>query len=460
LASRREQEGTETLLREGGGFKLKLRSRKVRVELSTGPDDGRVVERAGPEIRVGSARTCHLILTDPTVSRHHFTMRVAGDGVRIVDNGSRNGTYVDGVRVTDAWARPDSRIAAGATTLTLRLLDDLVELPLSQRKRFGELHGESAKMRQLFAILEKVSPTDTTILLEGETGTGKELAAEAIHDASARAGGSFAVFDCSAVSGSLIESSLFGHIKGAFTGAVADRQGAFEAADGGTLFLDEIGELPLELQPKLLRALEGLEVRRLGENRSRRVDVRIIAATNRSLAAEVDAGRFREDLYYRLAVVRVEIPPLRERLDDVAMLAEHFAAQLASRRPTSTGTVPAALPPTFVRKLSQHRWPGNVRELRNAVARALSIGPEDFGQQNQRPPARLPAIDLAVPLKAGRDNLVEEFEKAYLRAALAETGGNITRAADLAGVHRKFIHRAIRRYNLRTDGEGDDEGDD
>jgi transcriptional regulator with GAF, ATPase, and Fis domain len=451
LAGRRENEGTETLLREGGGFKLKLRSRKVRVELSSGPDGGRVVERSGPEVRVGSARTCHLILTDPTVSRHHFTMRIEGDGVRIVDNNSRNGTYVDGVRVRDAWARPDSQIAAGGTILTLRLLDDLIELPLSSRKRFGELIGESSRMRQLFSILEKVSPTDTTILLEGETGTGKELAAEAIHDASDRVGGPFVVFDCSAVSGSLIESELFGHVKGAFTGAVADRQGAFEAADGGTLFLDEVGELPLELQPKLLRALEGLEVRRVGENQSRQVDVRIVAATNRSLAAEVDARRFREDLYYRLAVVRVEMPPLRERLEDLGMLAEHFAAQLA----TSTGSAPPALPASFVRKLSQHRWPGNVRELRNAVARALSIGPENYSQHTSSPEPLMPPIDLGVPLKTARDNLIEEFEKAYLLAALAETGGNITRAADLAGVHRKFIHRAIHRYNLR--GDGDDE---
>jgi transcriptional regulator with GAF, ATPase, and Fis domain len=431
---------TRTHHRAEGAFKL--RARKLRVEIADGPDRGRVVELAGPDVRVGSGRGLDLQLTDPTVSRHHMTLRVEDAGVRVTDAGSRNGTFVDGLRIADAWARPDSTIAVGGTSLRLRLLDEIVELPLSARERFGGLVGKSVPMRRLFAVLERVAPSDATVLIEGETGTGKELVAEAIHEEGARPAGPFVVFDCSAVAAGLIESELFGHVRGAFTGAVADRAGAFEAADGGTLFLDEIGELPLELQPKLLRALERLEVRRVGANQVRKVDVRVVAATNRALPAEVDAGRFREDLYYRLAVVRVPLPPLRERLDDVPLLVEHFL-----RRARGAPTLPDAT----VRAFQAQSWPGNVRELRNAVARAVSLG---VGPEKEvAPPAGAPAPaagDLSVPLLEARDRVVEAFERAYLEAALDETGGNVTRAAELAGVNRKFIQRAIKRYGLRS----------
>jgi transcriptional regulator with GAF, ATPase, and Fis domain len=251
-------------------------------------------------------------------------------------------------------------------------------------------------------------------------------------------------------------------VRGAFTGAVADREGAFEAADGGTLFLDEIGELPMDLQPKLLRALERLEVRRVGSNSARKVDVRIVAATNRSLALEVDAGRFREDLYYRLAVVRISLPPLRERAEDVPLLVDRFVREL------SRGAGVAPLPERTIRGFMQQAWPGNVRELRNAVARALSLGVPAGGNTAEQPtPSRdggtrevvpgegarglaaAPSIDLSVPLKVGRDRLSEAYEQAYLGAALEQTGGNVTRAAEIAGVNRKFIQRAIKRYGLR-----------
>jgi len=446
------EEGTQTLLREGGAYRPKLRSRKIRVELVDGPDAGRVIERPGPDVRVGTARTCNLILTDPTVSRHHMTIRVEGDVVRVLDAGSRNGTLVDGLQIIEAYARPDSAIRIGGTTLKLRLLSDMVEIPISNRDSFGAILGSSVAMRLLYSVLERVSPTDATVLIEGETGTGKELAAEAIHDESLRASGPFIVFDCSAVSANLIESELFGHVKGSFTGAIADRLGAFESAHRGTLFLDEIGELPLELQPKLLRALERLEVRRVGSNEVRKVDVRVVAATNRDLAQEVERGAFREDLYYRLAVVRTSLPPLRERADDIPMLVDHFARQLASRIGGD-----GKLPPEVVAQFSAQAWPGNVRELRNSVARALSVGSTTL--DTPIPPSELAdqpeamQINLAVPLKSARDQLVEDFERRYILAALAETGGNVTRAAELAGVHRKFIHRAIRRYDLRGDDE-------
>jgi len=452
-SDRDERGETHAVIRTASGFKI--RSRKIRIEIIDGPDQGRTVELLGPQVSVGSGRGCDLVLTDKTVSKRHMTLRVDGDGIRVIDSDSRNGTEVDGIRVRDAFARPDSRIALGNTTLALRLLSDVVELPLSNRERFGALLGHSAAMRQVFAVLERVAVTDATVLIEGESGTGKELVAEALHDESERASAPFVVFDCSAVSANLIESELFGHIKGAFTGAQSDRTGAFEAADGGTLVLDEIGELPIDLQPKLLRALERLEVRPVGSNDARRVDVRIVAATNRALAVEVDRGRFREDLYYRLAVIHVVLPPLRERADDIPMLVSHFCEQLGkplARR----GEPPAVVPERTIRGFASQSWPGNVRELRNAVSRAISLGsPVDFRSTNELAAiggrgAALD-IDLSVPLKLGRDQLLEQYERQYIEAALAHTGGNVTRAAELAGVNRKFIQRAMKRDGVRED---------
>jgi transcriptional regulator with GAF, ATPase, and Fis domain len=432
----------------GVGF----RAHKLRAEIVAGPERGRVVEIAGPDVTVGSNPGCDLVLADPTVSRHHVTLKLDREGIRVVDAGSRNGTLLDGLRVRDAYARSDSQLVMGNSTLRLAMSADTVFLPLSARDRFGGLIGESVAMRRLFTLLERVAPGDSPILVHGETGTGKELVAEAIHEASPRASEPFVVFDCSAVAPTLVESELFGHVKGAFTGAVASRDGAFEMADGGTLFLDEIGELPLELQPRLLRALERGEVRRLGSNTFARVDVRVVAATHRSLAREMDAGRFREDLYYRLAVVEVVIPPLRERPEDIPLLAQNFADQLASRSGGSF-SVPAAT----LRHFQSQSWPGNVRELRNAVARLMSLGAPS-GQP--LPTMRIDApeqgvsfdIDLAEPLTAGRERVASAYERAYLEAALRETGNNVTMAAELARVSRKFVQRAMRRLGLRGGG--------
>jgi len=440
---------TQSVVSDG---RPKLRSRKIRVEVVAGPDAGQVVELPGPEARVGSGKDSHLVLNDPTVSRHHLSLRVEEGGIRVLDAGSRNGSTVDGLRVRDAYARPDSVLALGNTTLRLRLLDDVIELPLSTRRQFGSLLGRSVPMRALFAVLERVAPGDTTVLIEGETGTGKELVAEAIHEESPRATGPFIVFDCSAISANLIESELFGHLRGAFTGAVADREGAFEAADGGTLFLDEVGELPLDLQPKLLRALERHEVRRVGSNTPRHIDVRIVAATNRTLASEVERGAFREDLYYRLDVVRLLLPPLRERADDIPLLVEHFVAQHA--RPGQAA--PPSLPRQTVRQLQGQAWPGNVRELRNAVSRALSLGTRSDAATDEPAAAEsgaLPSVDLAVPLKRALEQLSDAFEKSYISEALRQTEGNVSRAAALAQVNRKYIQRALKRFHLRADSE-------
>ncbi|MDI3283788.1 sigma 54-interacting transcriptional regulator [Polyangium sp. 15x6] len=435
---------------------LELRTHKIRVEVSRGPMAGVVTEVLGPEVRVGSGKDCDLVLEDPTVSRHHLLLRIEGDLLRVLDTSSRNGTTVDGVRIRDAYARPDSTIGLGASALRLQMMRDVVALPLSSRTRFGRLVGASVPMRGLFALLEKIARSNAmTVLVEGETGTGKELAAAAIHAESARASGPFMVFDCSSVSAGVLESELFGHKRGCFTGATENRVGRFEAAHGGTLFLDEIGELPLELQPKLLRALETRTITRIGENEPRRADVRIVAATNRSLAVEVERGRFREDLYYRLAVVPVRLPPLRERLDDIPLLVRHFEKEWQGRT-----DAPPLLPNEVLERMKAHPrpWPGNVRELRNKVEMMLSLGldePPWAAEETEEPPsAVLPVVNLEVPLHVGLAHLESAYKRAYVERALRETGYNVSQAAKIAGVGRAFVQRVMRRHGLRTSDEG------
>ncbi|MGK3967731.1 sigma 54-interacting transcriptional regulator [Sorangium sp. So ce118] len=443
-----------TLTAQAPADRLTLRSNKIRVEIVQGPDAGAVVELPGPDARVGSDPGCDLQLKDRMVSRLHLVLRIERDRIRVIDPGSRNGTTVDGVQVRDAYARPDASILIGSSALRLRMLSTIVELPLSTRDRFGGLLGRSVAMRRIFAVLERVAPTDTTLLIEGESGTGKELAARGVHEASGRAGGPFVVFDCSTASSSLLESELFGHKKGAFTGALEDRVGMFEEADGGTLFLDELGELPPDLQPKLLRVLESGEVRRVGLNKPRRVDVRVVAATNRSLARAVELGAFREDLYYRLAVVPIRLPPLRERPEDIPLLVRHLERQLASRIPGA-----APLPEHVVNLFAEQSWPGNVRELRNAVARALALGAPEPAGQAPRSPSGAGGLDVRLdePLLAGRSRVARDYEKAYMELALKQTGGNVSQAAELAGIGRKFAYTLIHRFGLRGSDEGPSE---
>jgi transcriptional regulator with GAF, ATPase, and Fis domain len=441
----RADEGTSPVDRDPPGFKL--RTHTIRIEVVKGPDAGKAVELPGPAARIGSAEECDFVLGDRTVSRVHLILRIEKDRIRILDQGSRNGTSIDGTQVVDAYARPDSSITIGDSTLRLRMLADLVELPISPHDRLGRLLGRSVTMRSVFTLLERIAAVDDPVLLEGETGTGKELAAEAIHEASPRADKPFVVFDCASVSATLIEDELFGHVRGAFTGAERDRAGRFEEAEGGTLFLDEIGELPMELQPKLLGALERHEIRRIGDNRPRSVDVRVVAATNRPLAREVDFGRFREDLYHRLVVISVRLPPLRERMEDISLLVRSFEEARASR-----GKPLSPLPEAALRAFAEQAWPGNVRELRNAVnrAHALGLSPARGGG----PAAALPVVDvdLGEGWIDGRDRLVEAYERAYLSRVLVETGGNVSRAAKLAGVGRRFIQKALLRYGLRGGG--------
>jgi transcriptional regulator with GAF, ATPase, and Fis domain len=444
-----------------------LRVLSVDLAVIDGPTRGQRVSVRGGAAKIGSAEGNDLRLADPTVSRVHCEIRVRPDTITLRDHGSTNGTFVGGVRVRDADVPAGTQVRVGSTTLRIEVGDAPSFVEVSPRSSFGELCGASLEMRRLYAALERVAPTDTTLLIEGETGTGKDVVARSLHAASRRAKGPFIPIDCGAIPESLFESELFGHHKGSFSGALSDRKGVFEEADGGTLFLDEIGEMPISLQPKLLRAIEARAVRRVGSNTPRPINVRIVAATNRDLARCVNEGSFREDLYYRLAVVEVSLPPLRDRPEDIPVLAQRFFEAI------SPGG--GELPPDFIRALKARSFPGNVRELRNFIERSVSLG---FVTAAKGPPAARSVapgllaeaggargsveslVPLHLPLKDARQAWIEGFEEIYLRAMLKKTGGNVTRAAELAGVSRRFLQRLAARLGLRASDIGAEQDDE
>jgi DNA-binding NtrC family response regulator len=398
---------------------------------------------------IGAHPSNELVLASDTVSRFHCEILSDAGGVRVHDLGSRNGTFVDGVRVETAWLRNDSRLQLGDVSLRFRARGELA-LPVSAASSFGGMVGRSLPMRRLFALLERCSQSDVTVLIQGETGTGKEAAAEAIHGASRRASKPFVVVDCGAIPPSLLESELFGHEKGSFTGAVGQRVGAFEEADGGTVFLDEIGEIPLDLQPKLLRVLERKTIRRVGSNRQIPVDVRILAATHRPLQKEVNEGTFRADLYYRLAVVKVELPALRERLEDLPALVETLLDQLGVH-----GEGRARLTsPGFLARLSAYPLSGNVRELRNLLERALVLEDAFDGTASTQITTDLDGgglPDITLSYAEARSRVLDDFERRWLGALLAAHGGNIAGAARAAGMARPYLHRLLQRHGITRD---------
>ncbi|MGC4121327.1 MAG: sigma 54-interacting transcriptional regulator [Myxococcales bacterium] len=358
--------GTEVVTLAPGDERLLVRSAKI--EVIAGPDRGLSAALRAGALVVGSGAGSDLLLSDRSVSSRHLEIQAAGDGYLLRDLGSTNGTAIGDLKVQAATVAGPVEIALGRTRLRFTPGSEQESFPLSPRESFGSLLGKSPSMRRCFALLERAAQTDSSVLLEGESGTGKEVAAESVHQASPRAGGPFVVVDCGAIAPNLVESELFGHEKGAFTGAVGTRVGAFEQADGGTLFLDEIGELPLEMQPKLLRFLEKREVRRVGGSSARSVNVRVVAATLRRLEERVSEGAFRQDLFFRLAVLRVELPPLRRRREDVPLLA------LALARKLRKDVDPAAwLPEKTLQVLQSYDWPGNVRELRNVIERLAAV---------------------------------------------------------------------------------------
>ena len=394
-------------------------------------------------VAVGSALGNAIEVADPTVSRIHAELAPRDGCVWVRDLGSRNGTFVENIRVAEAEVPDGGTVAVGTTKLRIDRNVQRQAVNLWPTHHFGSLVGRSVVMRELFARCHRMAALDTTILIEGETGTGKEVVAEAIHAASPRAPGPFVIIDCAALPEALLEAELFGHLKGTFTGATSSRDGALHEAEGGTLFLDEIGELPAGMQPKLLRVVETRSVRRLGETSYRKVNVRIIAATNRDLRTMVNAGAFREDLYFRLAVLPLTVPPLRQRLEDLPLLVQHF-----------TGPHLAAFfTQQVLDELASRDWPGNVRELRNFVDRATAFGTAEAFELtspsgNSTTTAELPLVPIDRPFKEIREMWLNHLERQYVAQLLERHRRNISAAADAAGLDRTYLHRLIRKHGL------------
>jgi transcriptional regulator with GAF, ATPase, and Fis domain len=404
-------------------------------------------------VRVGKAPDNDLVLLDERVSRHHCEITRAPDGVRVRDLDSTNGTFVESARITDAVAPIGTIIRVGDVELALRPNVELLDIEPFAGTEFEGVIARSPVMRRIFRLLDGVAKTDGTVLLQGETGTGKEVLARAVARRSHR-GEPFVVVDCGAVTHSLISSELFGHERGAFTGAIAQRKGAFEVARGGTLFLDEIAELPLDVQPKLLRVLEAREFRRVGGNDTLVADVRVIAATSRDLEREVSGGKFREDLFFRLAVVPVKIPPLRARREDIPALVEHIL-----RRTKGAGELaPGARTMAW---LLNHDWPGNVRELRNLLERAAYMSAATGSRELLLP--GLPSggdsageffrFSSDETYRDARGRFEDEFERRYVAWLLASHGGNLSAAARAVQMDRKHLHVLARKHGLREGGD-------
>ena len=402
----------------------------------------------GGRLTIGKAADNDLVLTDDTVSRHHCEIVRAPDGLHARDLDSTNGTKIDGTRIREAMVTTGSVLKVGEIEIQFRPTAQKIEVMPSDKTNFGPAIGQSLAMRTIFGVLERIAPTDATVLLEGETGTGKDVLARAVKEGSTRASKPFLVVDCGAVTYSLIESELFGHERGAFTGAVSTRQGAFELADGGTVFLDEIGELPLDVQPKLLRVLETREFRRVGGNKTLQTNVRVIAATKRDLQREVAGGKFREDLYFRLAVVPVTVPPLRARRDDIPALVNHMLR--------AAGGDGLSVPNETMQALAAHDWPGNVRELRNVLERAIymsqATGSKEIGVVTLPTGQAADAAFHFEPEKSYRETRAKydaEFEKRYVKWLLGRHHGNISAAAREAKMDRKHLHDMAKKHGLR-----------
>ncbi|NOK01908.1 MULTISPECIES: sigma-54-dependent Fis family transcriptional regulator [unclassified Myxococcus] len=426
----------------------RARQGRVRLKLMvlSGPESGQSHALTKPEYVLGKAPTCDIVLTDKTISREHLKLTVHDEHVVATDLGSRNGSSCDGRRFTALELHPGTVITLGTTELKLVPEETAKRtLLLSSRDRFGALVGNSRRMREVFTLLERLSPGGADVLIQGETGTGKDLCAEAIHQASRRASGPFVIVDLAGVAPSLIESELFGHVKGAFTNAQSDRAGAFERAHNGTVFLDEVGELPLELQPRLLRVLERRQVKRVGANDYVTVNMRVVTATHRDLEDAVRQGKFRRDLYHRLAVLRVTMPSLRERPEDIPLLIDTMLEQ--------TGRPPSTLSDQTRALLTQYPWPGNVRELRNVVEQVVNLGEEALPELESADSERgHSAADLDLPFKEAKERLVEGFERDYLRNLLERCEGNISRASREADIDRVYLRKLLKKHGIEPSG--------
>jgi len=434
LATTVEEPWEEPTAVVGQGEELEYVFQRFACRVIAGASAGQWRVADGPEITIGSAPGNDLEIGDPTISRHHCAVRVSEGGFEVRDLGSKNGTFVGDVRVGSAFLSHGAVLRVGQSRVRFEILDELIREPIAPSQRFAGMIGASPAMRRLFSLLPRIAGGDTTILIEGPTGTGKGLLAESIHQISPRASGPFVVVDCGALAPSLVESELFGHERGSFTGAVERRTGAFQAAHGGTIFIDEIGELDAEAQPKLLRVLEKRVVCPVGSTQGIPLDVRVIAATNRDLRTEVNAGRFRADLFYRLNVLRVRMPALSERAEDIPLLATHFFRELS-------GNGDASPPPALLARWSSQPWGGNVRELRSAVERAVLMGEG-------------PIPELAEGSLTGQEGsyrrekslALAAWESRFVAELIQRHDGNISRAARAVKMDRNHLRALLQRY--------------
>jgi transcriptional regulator with GAF, ATPase, and Fis domain len=446
---------------------------KAKLVIIDGPDEGEEFTLDSSKTYVGRAAVNDIQVSDSSVSGTHFEIRAEEDGFLLRDAGSTNGTILAGCNIEEVWLSAGTSFRAGNTTFKIEPLDDVVEVPLSEDEHFQGVIGRSAAMREVFATCKKVAPSELTCLITGETGTGKERIAQAIHDASRRSEEPYVVLDCSAIPKDLMESYVFGHEKGAFTGAHEQKPGAFEQAEGGTLFMDEIGELDPSLQPKLLRVLENREFKRVGGTETHKADVRVIAATNRELRKQVNEGDFREDLYFRLSVIEIELPPLKNHRDDIPLLVEHFLDDVAEKRPDRPRM---RLTADAMDMLMNYPWPGNVRELQNVIRRAANLA---TGESIDRSDLRLSAnfstdddalaspsatsdasvtddsqisltASLDAPFKEAKQSVVDQFERAYLERSYEQHDENISQASGACGLTRYHFRELLKKHDLKN----------
>jgi DNA-binding NtrC family response regulator len=434
----------------GGRIKLAKPAGAPWVEIGTDP------------VIVGRNAACKLVLDDGKVSAVHAEFIATEQGVKVRDLGSRNGTFVGGVRVGEIFLLTGTKLRIGETEILFEPARP-ERIAVSAIPSFGPLVAESAGMRAIFERLSKVGNTDLTILITGETGTGKELVAQALHQASPRTKKPFVVVDCGSIPPSLAEATLFGHERGAFTGAVDRRLSPFQEADGGTIFLDELGELPIDVQPKLLRALAERRIKSVGGSTYREVDVRVLAATRRDLVRAVNSGGFRSDLYFRVAQVKIELPALRQRLEDIPVLVRRMLKDLGDESAYERVST------TTLERLMRHDWPGNVRELRNAVAVAHALAAEGEEIDVSAHLGALTEAPIAAPMGSGslsasssslkgrqfqdaKREVLTRFERDYFAALNEESKGNVSEMARRAGMERAHVRAYLRRHGINAKG--------